>query len=93
MKTLLVTTSFPPVHGGIETYLHALANSLDGHEVIIGAPLTQGSDAFDGAAPFKIVRFNREFEDPGYWEAVRVIRKNLFDIRNVRTTLRMGCAF
>ncbi|GAA3437778.1 glycosyltransferase family 4 protein [Kutzneria kofuensis] len=54
-RTLLVTNDFPPRPGGIQYYLHALANLLGG-DLVVYAPAWSGSEAFDGRQPFQVVR-------------------------------------
>ena len=37
-KVLIITLEFPPQIGGIATYVHNLANSLDTQKIIVLAP-------------------------------------------------------
>jgi phosphatidylinositol alpha-1,6-mannosyltransferase len=59
-KTLLVTNDFPPRPGGIQAYLNALANRLDGDKLVVYAPSWQSASGshqeFDAQAPFEVVR-------------------------------------
>lgn len=55
-RTLLVTNDFPPRHGGIQSYLHALATRLPADELVVYAPAWEGAAAFDAAQPFHVVR-------------------------------------
>ncbi|OLT09952.1 alpha-(1-2)-phosphatidylinositol mannosyltransferase [Pseudonocardia sp. CNS-139] len=48
-RTLLVTNDFPPRAGGIQTYLHALAERLPAGELAVYAPAWPGAEAFDAA--------------------------------------------
>jgi phosphatidyl-myo-inositol dimannoside synthase len=81
MRTLLLSTSFPPVNGGIETYLHGVAKALCGYDLIVTAPITSGSKAFDSKTFLNIVRYNRDTEDLGYWDGLRIIQENLLSTR------------
>ncbi|HEV2782937.1 MAG TPA: glycosyltransferase family 4 protein [Actinophytocola sp.] len=59
-RTLLVTNDFPPRPGGIQSYLHALATRLPGHDLIVYAPSWESGTGshreFDAAQPFAVVR-------------------------------------
>ena len=58
-RILLVTNDFPPRRGGIQSYLEQFANRLAAtgeHQLTVYAPRWKGSDAYDEAAPFPIVR-------------------------------------
>ncbi|MFC3241171.1 glycosyltransferase family 4 protein [Gordonia humi] len=54
--TLLVTNDFPPRPGGIQSYLENLLRFLPPEDVIVYAPKWKGSDVYDAAAPYRIVR-------------------------------------
>ncbi len=55
-RTLVVTNDFPPRHGGIQSYLHALATRLPEDDLVVYAPEWEGAPAFDAAQPFQVVR-------------------------------------
>ncbi|EGD55830.1 glycosyltransferase family 4 protein [Gordonia neofelifaecis] len=55
-RTLLVTNDFPPRPGGIQSYLENMIGSLPPDEVIVYAPRWKGCEAYDAAAPYRIVR-------------------------------------
>ncbi len=58
-RILLVTNDFPPRRGGIQSYLEQFANRLAAtgeHQLTVYAPRWKDSDAYDRAAPFRIVR-------------------------------------
>ena len=48
-RTLLVTNDFPPRPGGIQAYLHALADRLPAGELVVYAPAWPGAAEFDAA--------------------------------------------
>lgn len=59
-RTLLVTNDFPPRPGGIQTYLHTLAELLPADDLVVYAPAwphgpTSHSE-FDASQPFQVVR-------------------------------------
>jgi phosphatidylinositol alpha-1,6-mannosyltransferase len=56
MRTLLVTNDFPPRAGGIQAYLHALATRLPDDQLVVYASTSEGSQAFDAAQPFPVLR-------------------------------------
>src|SRR4029079_5410685 len=58
-RVLLVTNDFPPRRGGIQSYLQELVDHLvDGgaHTLTVYAPKWKGSDEFDHAASYEVVR-------------------------------------
>ncbi len=55
-RTLLVTNDFPPRPGGIQSYLHALASRLPAGDLVVYAPSWDSHPAYDGDAPFQVVR-------------------------------------
>ncbi|GAC1330047.1 MAG: glycosyltransferase family 4 protein [Mycobacteriales bacterium] len=55
-RTLVVTNDFPPRPGGIQAYVQALASRLPADEVVVYAPAWRGSEAFDAAQSFPVVR-------------------------------------
>jgi phosphatidyl-myo-inositol dimannoside synthase len=58
-RILLVTNDFPPRRGGIQSYLHELVGQLVSagtHALTVYAPKWKGSDDFDRAADYEIVR-------------------------------------
>ena len=50
-RTLLVTNDFPPRAGGIQSYLHALADRLPAGELVVYAPAWPGAAEFDAGLP------------------------------------------
>ena len=63
-RTLVVTNDFPPRVGGIQRTLESLCRELPPEKVSVVAPSCEGSDAFDGTAPFEVVRERRRFVWP-----------------------------
>ncbi len=55
-RTLLVTNDFPPRAGGIQSYVHALAERMPADDLMVYAPAWPGADEFDGRQPFQVVR-------------------------------------
>lgn len=55
-RTLLVTNDFPPRNGGIQNYLHALADRLPVGELVVYAPAWPGAAAFDAGLPYPVHR-------------------------------------
>ncbi|MGH3564492.1 MAG: glycosyltransferase family 4 protein [Pseudonocardia sp.] len=55
-RTLLVTNDFPPRTGGIQNYLHALADRLPAGELAVYAPAWPGARQFDAALHFPVYR-------------------------------------
>ncbi|RKH75196.1 alpha-(1-2)-phosphatidylinositol mannosyltransferase, partial [Corallococcus praedator] len=48
-RTLLVTNDFPPRAGGIQSYVHALAERLPTDSLVVYAPAWDGAEEFDRA--------------------------------------------
>jgi len=58
-RVLLVTNDFPPRRGGIQSYLHELVRHVvdaGEHTLSVYAPKWKGSDEFDAAANYEVVR-------------------------------------
>ncbi len=55
MRTLVVTNDFPPILGGIETFVHALATRLPG-DVTVLTRAVPGGDAADATLPCSVRR-------------------------------------
>ncbi|MFE2409338.1 glycosyltransferase family 4 protein [Kitasatospora sp. NPDC059408] len=56
MTTLIVTNDFPPRQGGIETFVHAMAMRMPGHDVVVYTSREPGADRYDATLPFPVVR-------------------------------------
>ena len=63
-RTLVVTNDFPPRVGGIQRTLESLCRALPAEKVSVIAPSCEGSEAFDEAAGFDVVRERRRFVWP-----------------------------
>lgn len=65
-RTLIVTLEYPPVIGGIATYVDQLAQSLPEDQVLLLAPKHKDAPEFDSARAFRIIRKNPYFP-PFIW--------------------------
>jgi len=63
-RTLVVTNDFPPRVGGIQRTLESLCRALPAEKVSVVAPSSEGSELFDEAAAFDVVRERRRFVWP-----------------------------
>ena len=63
-KTLVVTNDFPPRVGGIQRTLESLCRALPADKVSVIAPSCEGSEAFDEAVGFEVVRERARFVWP-----------------------------
>ncbi len=71
-RTLVVTNDFPPRVGGIQRTLESICRALPAASVSVIAPSCEGSEAFDAAVGFDIVRERRRFVWPTSSVADRV---------------------
>jgi phosphatidyl-myo-inositol dimannoside synthase len=55
-KVLIVTNDYPPRRGGIQSFVHALAQRLPADGVVVYAPAWPGAAEFDAAQPFPVIR-------------------------------------
>jgi phosphatidylinositol alpha-1,6-mannosyltransferase len=55
-RTLLVTNDYPPRVGGIQRTLEALVRELPAERISVLAPGWTGAEAFDAAAPYRVLR-------------------------------------
>lgn len=91
----MITMEYPPVVGGIASYVHQLSRALHGNEVIVLAP--KHKDAADGADNFKTIRNNFFF--PGFvwprwlrlfFQVWRIVKKEKIDIIYLHHVLPVG---
>lgn len=83
-RTLLLTNDFPPRPGGIQSYLENLVGHLPPEDVVVYAPRWKGCEAYDAAAPYRIVRHPTTLMLPGpavARRAAKLVREN--DIHTV----------
>ncbi|MBW0102024.1 glycosyltransferase family 4 protein [Pseudonocardia sp. KRD291] len=64
-RTLLVTNDFPPRAGGIQNYLHSLADALPDGELAVYAPAWRGAAEFDAALRHPVHRHPTSLMLPG----------------------------
>jgi phosphatidylinositol alpha-1,6-mannosyltransferase len=55
-KVLIVTNDYPPRRGGIQSFVHALAQRLPADGVVVYAPAWPRATEFDAAQPFPVIR-------------------------------------
>ena len=55
-RVLIVTNDYPPRRGGIQSFVHALAQRLPADGVVVYAPAWPGAAEFDAAQPFPVIR-------------------------------------
>ncbi len=55
-KVLIVSNDYPPRRGGIQSFVHALAQRLPADGVVVYAPAWPGAAEFDAAQPFPVIR-------------------------------------
>ncbi len=60
-RTLLVTNDYPPRVGGIQRTLEALVGELPPERISVFCPGWDGADAFDEAAPYRVLRQPERF--------------------------------
>jgi phosphatidylinositol alpha-1,6-mannosyltransferase len=63
-RTLVVTNDFPPRVGGIQRTLDSLCRELPPDQISVIAPMCEGSETFDEAVAFHVVRERRRFVWP-----------------------------
>ncbi len=83
-RVLLVTNDFPPRRGGIQSYLQELVGHLvdtGAHTLTVYAPKWKGSDEFDRAAAYEVVRH------PEHVDAARTVCRQA-DAATHRTSQR-----
>lgn len=65
-KILIITLEFPPTIGGIATYVHDLAASLQNNQVVVLAPEAKDAKDWDALQRYKIIRKKMLFS-PFIW--------------------------
>ena len=57
-KTLIISLEYPPQIGGIATYVHSMADSLDPEKIMVLAPPFKDCKAWDKKLKYKVIRKN-----------------------------------
>lgn len=60
MRSLLITSTFPPRVGGRELYLHSIFSRFPGGEVVVVTPREGDFESFDSQSPHKIIRIDQD---------------------------------
>ena len=55
-KVVIITNDFPPRSGGIQSFVHALAERLPAGDVVVYAPRWPGAAEFDARQSFPVIR-------------------------------------
>jgi phosphatidylinositol alpha-1,6-mannosyltransferase len=56
VRTLVVTNDFPPRAGGIESFVHAMAERMPPEETVVYTATRRGGRAFDAELDFPVIR-------------------------------------
>ncbi|OGH60103.1 MAG: hypothetical protein A2725_00440 [Candidatus Magasanikbacteria bacterium RIFCSPHIGHO2_01_FULL_33_34] len=100
-KILIISLEFPPYVGGVATYVHDLADSLDPQKTVVLAPSSKSkeSSVWDEDKKYKIIRkklLYPRFIWPRWirllWHVWRVVRKEKIEIIFVQHVLPVGYA-
>lgn len=98
-KILLATLEFPPTIGGIASYVHECAESLDPEKVVVCAPKNYASAEFDEKQRYKIIR-KKQLTPPFFWPRwiktifhfFSIIKKEKIEVILVNHVLPLGYA-
>jgi len=98
-KTLIITLEYPPHVGGIATYIHDLANTLEADKTVVLAPKMKDMKAWDEKQAYKIIRKNPLFPRfmwPRWirlvWQVWRIVKKEKIELIMVHHVLPVGYA-
>ncbi|OIO20146.1 MAG: hypothetical protein CO029_03915 [Candidatus Magasanikbacteria bacterium CG_4_9_14_0_2_um_filter_41_10] len=98
-KTLIITLEYPPQVGGIATYVHDLANTLDPKKTVVLAPKMKGMKEWDEKQLYYIIRKNLLFPRfvwPRWvrlvWQVWRIVKKEKIELIMVHHVLPVGYA-
>lgn len=96
-KTLIITLEFPPEIGGIATYVHDFANTLDPAQTIVLAQKMKGAKEWDEGQEYTIVRRGLLFPIfmwPRWilllWHTWRIAKKEKVEMIFVQHVLPVG---
>lgn len=98
-KILLATLEFPPTIGGIASYVHECAESLDPGKVVVYAPKNLTSTVFDEKQKYKVIR-KKQLTSPFFWPRwiktifhfLSIIKKEKIELILVNHVLPLGYA-
>ena len=96
-RTLIITLEFPPIVGGIATYVDQVASSLSSERVVVLAPKHNNAKDFDKKKAYKIIRKNLYFP-PFFWprwirlffQVWRIVKKEHIEVIHVHHILPVG---
>ena len=99
-KTLIVTIDFPPILGGIASYLSGVARNLPKDKTIVLAPALDNSEEFDREEGYKIYRRNLVSKSfflwpkwlPLIYHIFKIARKEKVEVILVGQVLPVGTA-
>ncbi|MFA6486403.1 MAG: glycosyltransferase family 4 protein [Candidatus Magasanikbacteria bacterium] len=96
MKILIVTLEYPPLVGGIASYVCDFARHIDPKDVIVYAPDTREGVRFDAANKFKTYRRNPFFSlfwprwIRAWWQIIRIVKREKIEMIHIHHILPMG---
>jgi len=96
MKSLIVTLEYPPIVGGISTYVYNLASHLAADEVVVCAPKNNGDKDFDSKQAWKTYRVEPYFFLfwprwlKLYFAVSKIVKKEKIDHLYVQHVLPVG---
>ncbi len=97
MKKLIISLEYPPMVGGIASYVHQFSSELSSEDVIALVPKQKGDVEFDKARDFKVVRRKLYFP-PFIWprwlrmffQVLSIVKKEKIDIIYLHHVLPIG---
>lgn len=96
-KTLIITLEYPPIVGGIATFIDQMAQSFPAEKVVVLAPAHKEAEAWDERRTFTIVR--RKLLFPSFiwprwirlfWQVYRIVRKEQIEALHIHHVLPVG---
>ncbi len=93
MKSLMISSDFPPVSGGQSKFLFNLWSNLPSDELIVLAPKIKNWKIIDSTLPFKVIRLNLPLQKGLFIKSIKTLLLLLHTIKLIlfRKVNRIHC--
>ncbi|MBI5749468.1 MAG: glycosyltransferase family 4 protein [Nitrospinae bacterium] len=93
MKSLMISSDFPPIPGGQSRFLFDLWSNLPSDEIIVLAPKIKNWKIIDSTLPFKVIRTNLPLQKGLFIKSIKTLLLLLYTIKLIlfRKVDRIHC--
>src|SRR3990167_6389549 len=93
MKSLMISSDFPPIPGGQSRFLFDLWSNLPSNEIIVLAPKIKNWKIIDSTLPFKVIRTNLPLQKGLFIKSIKTLLLLIYKIKLIlfRKVDRIHC--